>query len=38
VDEAIETAAKRSCAVRQVSPPTKLDRFGSIGAFLKYKL
>jgi peptide subunit release factor 1 (eRF1) len=38
VDEAIETAAKRSCAVHQVSPPTRLDRFGSIGAFLKYKI
>ena len=38
VDEAIETAARRSCVVRQVSPPTKLDRFGSIGAFLKFKI
>jgi len=38
VDEAIETAAKRACAVRQVTPPTKLDRYGKIGAFLKYKI
>ncbi|HEX2694647.1 MAG TPA: hypothetical protein VHP61_02750 [Acidobacteriota bacterium] len=38
VDEAIETAAKRACAVRQVTPPTRLDRYGKIGAFLKYKI
>ncbi len=38
VDEAIETAAKRSCPVRQIAEPTKLDRYGSIGAFLKYKI
>jgi peptide subunit release factor 1 (eRF1) len=38
VDEAIETAATRACAVRQVTPPTKLDRYGKIGAFLKYKI
>jgi peptide subunit release factor 1 (eRF1) len=38
IDEAIETAAKRACSVRQVTPPTKLDRYGSIGAFLKYKI
>jgi len=37
VDEAIETATKRSCVVRQVTPPTKLDRYGKIGAFLKFK-
>lgn len=38
IDEAIETAAKRSLTVRQVTPPTKLDRYGKIGAFLKYKV
>ena len=38
IDEAIETAAKRSCAVRQVSEPSKLDHYGKIGAFLKYKI
>jgi peptide subunit release factor 1 (eRF1) len=38
IDEAIETAAKRSCSVRQVAEPTKLDRYGKIGAFLKYKI
>ncbi len=38
IDEAIETATKRACPVHQVSEPTKLDRYGKIGAFLKYKV
>ncbi len=38
IDEAIETALKRSATVRQVTPPSKLDRYGQIGAFLKYKV
>jgi peptide chain release factor subunit 1 len=37
IDEAIETVIKRGGTVRQVEPPTKLDRYGGIGAFLKYK-
>lgn len=37
VDEAIETVLKRGGTVRQVEPPSKLDRYGGIGAFLKYK-
>ncbi|MCU0244329.1 MAG: hypothetical protein MUE80_06235, partial [Acidobacteria bacterium] len=37
VDEAIETVLKRGGTVRHVAPPSKLDRYGSIGAFLKYK-
>jgi len=37
IDEAIETALKRHCAVRQITPPSKLDRYGHIGAFLQYK-
>ncbi len=37
VDEAIETVLKRGGAVKQVDPPSKLDRYGGIGAFLKYK-
>jgi len=37
IDEAIETVLKRGGTVRQVEPPTKLDRYGGIGAFLKYK-
>jgi peptide chain release factor subunit 1 len=37
IDEAIETVLKRGGTVRQVEPPSKLDRYGGIGAFLKYK-
>lgn len=37
IDEAIETALKRHCPVKQITPPSKLDRYGHIGAFLKYK-
>jgi peptide chain release factor subunit 1 len=37
IDEAIETVIKRGGTVRQVEAPTKLDRYGGIGAFLKYK-
>ncbi len=38
IDEAIETALKRNCAVKHVTPPSKLDRYGHMGAFLKYKV
>lgn len=37
IDEAIETVLKRGGTVRQIDPPSKLDRYGGIGAFLKYK-
>jgi peptide chain release factor subunit 1 len=37
VDEAIETVLKRGGAVKHVTSPSKLDRYGEIGAFLKYK-
>lgn len=37
IDEAIESAYNRGCPVKHISPPSKLDRYGSIGAFLKYK-
>jgi peptide subunit release factor 1 (eRF1) len=37
IDEAIETALKRHCPVKQITPPSKLDRYGHVGAFLKYK-
>ncbi len=37
VDEAIETVLKRGGTVKQIDPPSKLDRYGEIGAFLKYK-
>jgi peptide chain release factor subunit 1 len=37
VDEAIEAAYRKNCPVRHITSPSKLDRFGKIGAFLKYK-
>jgi peptide subunit release factor 1 (eRF1) len=37
VDEAIEIVLKRGGTVKQIEPPSKLDRYGGIGAFLKYK-
>jgi peptide subunit release factor 1 (eRF1) len=37
IDEAIETVLKRGGTVKQIEPPSKLDRYGEIGAFLKYK-
>ena len=37
VDEIIETVLKRGGAVKHVASPSKLDRYGEIGAFLKYK-
>jgi peptide chain release factor subunit 1 len=37
IDEAIETVLKRGGTVRQIEPPSRLDRYGGIGAFLKYK-
>lgn len=37
VDEAIEAVYRKGGPVRHITPPSKLDRFGKIGAFLKYK-
>ena len=37
VDEAIEAAMGRDAAVKHVTPPSKLDHYGSIGAQLRYK-
>jgi len=37
VDEVIETVLKRGGTVKHITPPSKLDRYGRIGAFLKYK-
>ena len=37
VDEAIEAAMAKGLPVKHITPPSKLDRFGKIGAFLKYK-
>ena len=37
VDEGIEAAFKQHAAVRHVSPPSKLDHYGRIGALLRFK-
>ncbi len=37
IDEAIELVLQRGGTVKQIEPPSKLDRYGGIGAFLKYK-
>jgi len=37
VDEAVETVLKRNGTVRHINPPSRLDHYGHIGAFLKYK-
>lgn len=37
VDEAVEAALNSNCDIKHINPPSKLDRFGSIGAFLRYK-
>jgi len=37
IDEAVEAAMDNNCQIRHIIPPSKLDRFGKIGAFLRYK-
>ncbi len=37
IDEAVEAAMDKNCLVKHIIPPSKLDRFGKIGAFLRYK-
>lgn len=37
IDEAVEAAIVKNCRVKHLNPPSKLDRFGKIGAFLRYK-
>jgi peptide chain release factor subunit 1 len=38
VDEAIESAFRSHAEVRHITPPSKLDHYGKIGAFLRYKI
>ncbi len=37
IDEAVEAAMDKNCQVKHVTPPSKLNRYGKIGAFLRYK-
>jgi peptide chain release factor subunit 1 len=37
IDEAIEAAMNHRCGIKQIDATTRLDRYGGVGAFLKYK-
>ncbi|MGB8953497.1 MAG: hypothetical protein WCC06_12625 [Candidatus Aminicenantales bacterium] len=37
IDEAIELAMNKNCEVKHISPPSRLNRYGKIGALLRYK-
>lgn len=37
IDEAVEAAMDKNCQIMHVTPPSKLNRYGKIGAFLRYK-
>jgi hypothetical protein len=37
MDEAIEAAMKRDGEVKHITPPSKLEHYGSVGALLRYK-
>ncbi len=38
IDEAVEAAMDKNCQVKHVTPPSKLNKYGKIGAFLRYKI
>lgn len=37
IDEAVESAMDKKAQIKHIDPPTKLARYGNIGAFLRYK-
>ncbi len=37
IDEAVEAAMDKNCQVKHVTPPSPLNKYGKIGAFLRYK-
>jgi len=37
IDEAVEAAMDKKCRVKHIASPSKLNRYGQIGAFLRYK-
>ena len=37
IDEAVESAMDKKCQIKHVTPPSRLNRYGKIGAFLRYK-
>lgn len=36
VDEAVESALEKNAQVKHITPPSRLSRYGKIGAFLRY--
>lgn len=38
IDEALEAAMDKNCQVKHVNAPLKLNKYGKIGAFLRYKI
>lgn len=38
IDEAVESALDKNCTVKHISPPSRLNKYGKIGAFLRYKV
>ncbi|MFQ5721387.1 MAG: hypothetical protein ACE5GI_02710 [Candidatus Aminicenantales bacterium] len=37
IDEAVEAAMDKKCQVKHIASPSRLNRYGKIGAFLRYK-
>jgi peptide subunit release factor 1 (eRF1) len=37
IDEAVEAAMVKNCRVKHINPPSQLNRYGKIGAFLRYR-
>lgn len=37
IDEAVESAMDKKAQIKHIDPPSKLSRYGSIGALLRYK-
>ena len=38
IDEAVEAALNSRSDVKHINPPSPLDKYGGIGAFLRYKI
>jgi len=36
IDEAVEAAMNKNCRLKHITPPSRLRRYGNIGAFLRY--
>ncbi len=36
IHESVHSAMDKKCQVRYITPPSRLDRFGKVGAFLRY--